>query len=91
MQLFVTLGQDELSPLPTLSPCGPRFAIQIPLLVWPTRGLLCSCAEILSGWFQVGPAQVDPSVEVTRRETVLQPTQQERPEEEGGLDRYGRF
>lgn len=88
MQLFVTLGQDELSPPPHLVSMWPAvafvFAIQIPLLVWPTRGLLCSCAEILSGWFQVGPAQVDPSVEVTRRETVLQPTQQERPEEEGG-------
>lgn len=63
VQLFVTMGQDELSPPPHFASVWPTvafvFTVQIPLLVLPTRGLLCSCAEIQSGWVQwVQPRQI---------------------------------
>lgn len=50
----MAMGQDELSPPPRLVSMWPAvafvFTIQIPLLVLPTWGLLCSCDEIQSGW-----------------------------------------
>lgn len=63
VQLFVTMGQDALSPPPRLVSLWPAvafvFTVQIPLLVLPTWGLLCSCAEILScGSKWVQPRQI---------------------------------
>lgn len=65
------------------------FTIQFPLLVLPTWGLLCSCAEILSRWVQVDPAQVDPSVEVTRRDSSCSPCNKKGQRKRGVLTDTG--